>query len=210
MERMDQDQVAAQLRKQAAGERSVRCAVCATETSGLLSACTVCGTAYHSDCWTYNGGCAVYGCKAAPRAAEPLQIAVVGAAYARWRPAILTLGALACLMLGVVLGERNAAARILEEGMEAELDAGTEADFADLACTVEVFEGPREIETLRTVHARFRRAADLVAAARRKLLLSGQLPVAFEVDPAGDLIELRGPERLVATVHRSIREMDVP
>lgn len=202
MERMDDEQVAAQVRKQAAGERSVRCAVCATEASGSLNACTVCGTTYHSDCWAYNGGCAVYGCKAAPRAPEPLEINVTSPLPRRGRQALVVLGALGCLFFGVLLGERNAAGRL--EAAEAG------EDREELSCTVEVFDGPGEIETLRTVQARFRKAPELVEAVRRKLHLTERFPVAFDMEPDTNVIELRGPERMVATVHRALRELDVP
>ncbi len=40
------------------------CTICGDALDKLPTiACTACGTMYHSDCWAYNQGCAVYGCK---------------------------------------------------------------------------------------------------------------------------------------------------
>lgn len=43
-----------------------------------LQECPVCHTEYHAECWTENGGCAVYGCAAAPPPAprESIEIPV--------------------------------------------------------------------------------------------------------------------------------------
>lgn len=68
----DLDRIAAHVRKVAANEGCVRCGVCARTLAGLASVCTQCEAPYHTDCWDYNGGCAVYGCKAAPR--DPLRL----------------------------------------------------------------------------------------------------------------------------------------
>jgi hypothetical protein len=45
------------------------CAICQSplgEDEPSVS-CPVCQAPYHADCWEENGGCAVYGCSAAPR-----------------------------------------------------------------------------------------------------------------------------------------------
>ena len=202
MERMDQEQVLAQVRKQAAGERTVRCAVCATEAAGSLNACAACGATYHSDCWSYNGGCAVYGCAAAPRRPDAIPIDVVPrrARWSRW--AITGLGALACLFFGMAVGERNAAARAPEPAIE--------DDMLALQGTVEVMEGLQEIESLRTVCVRNVRADELLAQVRRRVDLDGQFPVSMLAEAGGRVIELRGPERMVSTVARLLRDLDVP
>ena len=51
-----------------AGARLATCAICQNEilAGAELQACPECAAAYHTDCWEYNAGCAVYGCKATP------------------------------------------------------------------------------------------------------------------------------------------------
>jgi len=46
------------------------CPVCQSvlEPGGPVHACDGCGTRYHDECWTYNGGCGVYGCRNAAAA----------------------------------------------------------------------------------------------------------------------------------------------
>jgi hypothetical protein len=41
-----------------------RCAICSSSMEKAVSAisCHDCDTPYHADCWSYNGGCAIYGC----------------------------------------------------------------------------------------------------------------------------------------------------
>ena len=48
------------------------CPYCKTEVDdgGGRMYCTACGTPHHGECWEENGGCTVFGCKAAP-AEEP-------------------------------------------------------------------------------------------------------------------------------------------
>lgn len=43
------------------------CPVCQSTlgADGQVHACAGCGTRYHEECWTYNGGCGVYGCRCA-------------------------------------------------------------------------------------------------------------------------------------------------
>jgi hypothetical protein len=45
-----------------------RCPVCGNAVKSSARRCTRCDVRYHSDCWSYSGGCAVYGCKAVPPA----------------------------------------------------------------------------------------------------------------------------------------------
>jgi hypothetical protein len=44
------------------------CAICQTSISGgeALTTCPGCQAPYHAECWTENGGCAVYGCDQVP------------------------------------------------------------------------------------------------------------------------------------------------
>lgn len=201
MERMEEDQVLAQVRKDAAGGRTVRCAVCATGAEGRVSACSVCGTTYHADCWSYNGGCAVYGCRAAPRRPDAVHVDVVTTRVRAGRWFTMTMGALAVLFFGMALGERNATARTPEPDIE--------DDMAALACTVEVMETARELESLRRVPVRYHPPAELIASVRRRLIPhGGQFPVCLVVE--GETVEVRGPERMVATVVRSLRDLDIP
>src|SRR5688572_25204830 len=53
--------------------RAARCAVCAVPLGGALVGCADCELAYHDDCWAFNGGCAIYGCR--PRAAQERRLA---------------------------------------------------------------------------------------------------------------------------------------
>lgn len=39
-----------------------RCPVCSTPATGSILACTRCSTPHHTDCFRYNGDCAVYAC----------------------------------------------------------------------------------------------------------------------------------------------------
>ncbi len=55
----------AYVRKLARNEGEVVCNICNAALTGAIVCCPVCDTPYHPDCWDYNKGCAVYGCKAA-------------------------------------------------------------------------------------------------------------------------------------------------
>lgn len=68
------DRIVAHVRKVVANEGSIRCGICAREVSGLAAVCSQCEAPCHTDCWDYNGGCAVYGCKAAPRDPVPVDL----------------------------------------------------------------------------------------------------------------------------------------
>ena len=50
------------------GEVASVCPIClsAISASDTKTSCPSCSTEYHAECWTENGGCAVYGCSQAP------------------------------------------------------------------------------------------------------------------------------------------------
>jgi hypothetical protein len=54
------------------------CAICMTpvEPGDETTACPECTAPYHDDCWSANGGCAVYGCRMVPETEglKPLEI----------------------------------------------------------------------------------------------------------------------------------------
>ena len=41
---------------------SAHCLICKENLTGSITVCPTCRTPHHSDCWQYNGGCAIYGC----------------------------------------------------------------------------------------------------------------------------------------------------
>jgi hypothetical protein len=113
-----EERVLEQVRKLAAGERSIRCAVCASEAVGTVVACEGCAAVYHPDCWHYNGGCAVYGCSGAPRFEEPLRIQI-GAPQRGLASRMVAGAALAVFFaLGVWIGERDATSRLMDDPLE--------------------------------------------------------------------------------------------
>lgn len=48
---------------------SASCSICmsAVEEGDAAVSCPDCASPYHADCWTDNGGCAVYGCASVPK-----------------------------------------------------------------------------------------------------------------------------------------------
>ena len=47
-----------------AADSEAHCQVCGIAIeAGEVTRCSRCGTPHHIDCWNYNGGCAIYGCK---------------------------------------------------------------------------------------------------------------------------------------------------
>lgn len=44
------------------------CSICLTalEASDAVTSCPACAAPYHAECWSENGGCAVYGCRMVP------------------------------------------------------------------------------------------------------------------------------------------------
>ncbi len=55
-----------------------QCAICMTAVEGgePVTACPACRAPYHAECWSENGGCAIYGCKLVPKTEnlKPLEI----------------------------------------------------------------------------------------------------------------------------------------
>lgn len=49
------------------------CPICKIliQPSDPTATCSECDSKYHQECWNYNGGCAAYGCKAAPVLEKP-------------------------------------------------------------------------------------------------------------------------------------------
>jgi hypothetical protein len=44
------------------------CRVCGTRISTISVSCSDCASPSHADCWKYNGGCPIYGCRSSPYA----------------------------------------------------------------------------------------------------------------------------------------------
>ena len=42
---------------------TITCPVCGDVIDDTSSACFLCNTLHHQDCWQFNGGCAMFGCK---------------------------------------------------------------------------------------------------------------------------------------------------
>jgi len=61
------------VRKVIALEGGIRCKVCRQMIIGPCVLCAACETSHHEDCWTYGGGCAVFGC----RKPEPISVSWV-------------------------------------------------------------------------------------------------------------------------------------
>lgn len=57
---------------------AARCAICLAPVGAdeASTACPSCAAPYHAECWTENGGCAVYGCTMVPKTEglKPLEI----------------------------------------------------------------------------------------------------------------------------------------
>ena len=51
------------VRKVIALEGQISCRVCGEAILGPCVLCSTCETPHHGDCWSYGGGCSVYGCK---------------------------------------------------------------------------------------------------------------------------------------------------
>jgi hypothetical protein len=54
------------------------CAICQSplQATDEKSACPTCQAEYHADCWTENGGCAIYGCAAVPQVEQRRSIEI--------------------------------------------------------------------------------------------------------------------------------------
>lgn len=68
--------VQAHLRKVAHTEGTIKCGVCGQGVSGAARVCATCETPHHVDCWTYNEGCSVFGCRASPERPEPMDVEI--------------------------------------------------------------------------------------------------------------------------------------
>lgn len=64
------------LRKLAHADGSVKCGICGSGIEGLATVCGSCETPHHPDCWKYNTGCSVYGCRAAPAPVPPIEVEI--------------------------------------------------------------------------------------------------------------------------------------
>lgn len=60
-----------------------RCSICHTRVleHEEVQTCRECGQAYHAECWRDNGGCATYGCPAAPAGEKPILLRHAGAGW---------------------------------------------------------------------------------------------------------------------------------
>ena len=58
----------------------VRCSICHAliQEQEAVHGCDRCGQDYHDDCWQENGGCATYGCEAAPIIDKPVVMPTPG------------------------------------------------------------------------------------------------------------------------------------
>ena len=117
------ERIAAHVRKVAANEGGIRCGVCARAVVGLASVCTQCETPSHTDCWDYNGGCSVFGCKAAPKPPVQLDVSDLKPRPPQTRRAVI-VGCLALVMFARV-----------GAGMFATQSRGTGCEFPRAACT---------------------------------------------------------------------------
>lgn len=99
--------------------RGRRCGVCQTvfEPGEEVQPCPDCASPHHAECWTENGGCAIYGCPRAPTTlkAEPeLPLAHWGQEEKecpRCKERI-KIAALRCRFCGEILSERGPQIRI--------------------------------------------------------------------------------------------------
>jgi hypothetical protein len=97
------ESVVQSIAKQAGVEGDLKCGICAQFVRGLASACGECHALYHQDCWKYNGGCAVYGCRAVPPGPQPV-LEVRRVTGSRARTALIALGAVTCVLFGISFG----------------------------------------------------------------------------------------------------------
>ena len=51
------------------------CPVCGHELARPISSCSSCHTPHHADCWSYNEGCAIFGCGVKPATPPPPSLA---------------------------------------------------------------------------------------------------------------------------------------
>lgn len=83
-----------------------RCPVCGDDAEGPVTACPRCETPHHSECWSFNEGCALFGCKAALIVLEQEAEALVRAEAEdqveeiTWRDRVASMDPLAWKVLG--------------------------------------------------------------------------------------------------------------
>lgn len=85
-----------------------RCSICYTlvKPDDEVQACAECQQEYHRACWTELGGCATYGCKAAPVAEKPPLPARVGAGWGDTKSCPLCRAEIASSLLVCSCGAR--------------------------------------------------------------------------------------------------------
>lgn len=69
---MHESEAYKRVHKTIAIEGEIRCKVCGQAIAGRCVVCAACETPHHQDCWSYSGGCSVYGCRKAESVAVPL------------------------------------------------------------------------------------------------------------------------------------------
>lgn len=91
------------------------CRVCGEPLAGQAAvACCACGTMHHDQCWRFNRGCSVYGCGSrSATAPEPGLMRLPGGSFdlvTRLHPGwtILSAAAVACSLMGLILGTEGA------------------------------------------------------------------------------------------------------
>lgn len=63
-----------------------RCLICGTGLTVPVFDCPECATPHHSSCWQWSGGCAVYGCRRAPRQVREREVEQLAITLAARRP----------------------------------------------------------------------------------------------------------------------------
>ena len=82
------------------------CRVCGSGLSQPLVECPTCSTPHHADCWEYNRGCSIYGCRPQLPAVRASAAVPVPARPQAWRPSLgqQAFGAAVCAGLGLLVG----------------------------------------------------------------------------------------------------------
>lgn len=69
---MDEQQAYTRVKKVLAIDGEIRCKVCGQPIAGRCVLCAACETPHHQDCWSYSGGCSVFGCRKAESFTVPV------------------------------------------------------------------------------------------------------------------------------------------
>lgn len=88
------------------------CPVCGQTLARPIASCSQCHTPHHADCWSYNEGCAIYGCGAKPAPPPP-------ASAARTLPRLSLTVAFMSLFALFALGGRNINVRVEDLNVDA-------------------------------------------------------------------------------------------